>query len=147
MSVGSTTWGRGRKSWRSDCTAGWEGNTTFLWSPYGEHCNTSPALCIQHVAIGKFASGIFPCKQKPPAPRWARYSVVNVLYLGVDKRGIPIPRSPVTPWFCFSGEMHGYLVGSEGRWEYLVAGDPLRQIGEAEPEAKQGEVRATSVWP
>lgn len=36
--------------------------------------------------------------------------------------------------------MYGYLVGAEDRWEYLVAGDPLRQIGEAEPEAKQGEV-------
>ncbi|CAM9911004.1 unnamed protein product, partial [Hapterophycus canaliculatus] len=36
--------------------------------------------------------------------------------------------------------MYGYLVGAEDRWEYLVAGDPLRQIGEAEPEATQGEV-------
>ncbi|CAN0509771.1 unnamed protein product, partial [Scytosiphon promiscuus] len=34
--------------------------------------------------------------------------------------------------------MYGYLVGAEDRWEYLVAGDPLRQIGSAEPEAKQG---------
>lgn len=39
-----------------------------------------------------------------------------------------------------SGQMYGYLVGAEDRWEYLVAGDPLRQIGEAEPEATQGEV-------
>eukprot|EP00903_Cladosiphon_okamuranus_P010662 g10080.t1 len=39
-----------------------------------------------------------------------------------------------------SGEMYGYLVGADDRWEYLVAGDPLRQIGEAEPEATQGEV-------
>lgn len=39
-----------------------------------------------------------------------------------------------------SGDMYGYLVGTQDRWEYLVAGDPLRQIGEAEPEAKQGEV-------
>lgn len=44
--------------------------------------------------------------------------------------------------FAFSGNMYGYLVGAEDRWEYLVAGDPLRQIGSAEPEAKQGEVRA-----
>lgn len=36
--------------------------------------------------------------------------------------------------------MYGYLVGADDRWEYLVAGDPLRQIGEAEPEATQGEV-------
>lgn len=36
--------------------------------------------------------------------------------------------------------MYGFLVGADDRWEYLVAGDPLRQIGEAEPEAKQGEV-------
>lgn len=36
--------------------------------------------------------------------------------------------------------MYGYLVGTDDRWEYLVAGDPLRQIGEAEPEATQGEV-------
>lgn len=36
--------------------------------------------------------------------------------------------------------MYGYLVGAGDRWEYLVAGDPLRQIGEAEPEATQGEV-------
>lgn len=44
--------------------------------------------------------------------------------------------------------MYGYLVGAENRWEYLVAGDPLRQIGEAEPEAKQGEVRGLGlgVW-
>lgn len=42
---------------------------------------------------------------------------------------------------AFSGNMYGYLVGAEDRWEYLVAGDPLRQIGSAEPEAKQGEVR------
>lgn len=39
-----------------------------------------------------------------------------------------------------SGQMYGYLVGADDRWEYLVAGDPLRQIGEAEPEATQGEV-------
>lgn len=36
--------------------------------------------------------------------------------------------------------MYGFLVGAEGRWEFVVVGDPLRQIGEAEPEAKQGEV-------
>lgn len=36
--------------------------------------------------------------------------------------------------------MYAYLVGTEDRWEFLVAGDPLRQIGIAEPEAKQGEV-------
>lgn len=36
--------------------------------------------------------------------------------------------------------MDGYLVGADDRWEYLVSGSPLRQIGEVEPEAKQGEV-------
>ncbi|CAN0418259.1 unnamed protein product [Ascophyllum nodosum] len=39
-----------------------------------------------------------------------------------------------------SGDMYAFLVGTENRWEFLVAGDPLRQIGVAEPEAKQGEV-------
>jgi hypothetical protein len=39
-----------------------------------------------------------------------------------------------------AGSMYGYTVGAEGRWEYLVAGDPLRQIGEAESEATQGQV-------
>ncbi|CAM9676786.1 unnamed protein product, partial [Ascophyllum nodosum] len=39
-----------------------------------------------------------------------------------------------------SGDMYAFLVGTEDRWEFLVAGDPLRQIGVAEPEAKQGEV-------
>ena len=43
--------------------------------------------------------------------------------------------------------MYGYYVGVEdkatgsSRWEFLVAGDPMRQIGEAEPEATQGQVR------
>ena len=44
------------------------------------------------------------------------------------------------PLASLSGHMYGYLVGAGDRWEYLVAGDPLRQIGEAEPEATQGEV-------
>ncbi len=39
-----------------------------------------------------------------------------------------------------AGHMYGYMVGYEERWEYLVAGDPLRQVGEAEPEAAQGQV-------
>ncbi len=39
-----------------------------------------------------------------------------------------------------AGPMYGYTVGYEDRWEYLVAGDPLRQVGEAEPEAAQGQV-------
>lgn len=52
----------------------------------------------------------------------------------------------IPPFSCsvffgsLSGQMYGYLVGAGDRWEYLVAGDPLRQIGEAEPEATQGEV-------
>ncbi|CAM9364214.1 unnamed protein product, partial [Chrysoparadoxa australica] len=45
------------------------------------------------------------------------------------------------------GTLYGYCVGAEGRWEYLIAGDPLRQIGEAEPEAKQGQVIVSpEVW-
>lgn len=55
-----------------------------------------------------------------------------------------LSNDPLVFLFCvfgsFSGQMYGYLVGAGDRWEYLVAGDPLRQIGEAEPEATQGEV-------
>ncbi len=46
-----------------------------------------------------------------------------------------------------AGHMYGYTVGYEDRWEYLVAGDPLRQVGEAEPEAAQGQVVVSpDVW-
>jgi hypothetical protein len=41
--------------------------------------------------------------------------------------------------------MYGYYVGIDDRWEYLIAGDPLRQIGEAEPEATQGQVHGMAV--
>jgi hypothetical protein len=41
--------------------------------------------------------------------------------------------------------MYGYYVGIDDRWEYLIAGDPLRQIGEAEPEATQGQVDGATV--
>ncbi|KAG5182449.1 nucleotide cyclase, partial [Tribonema minus] len=45
------------------------------------------------------------------------------------------------------GPMYGYCVGTEDRWEFLVAGDPMRQIGEAEPEATQGQVIVSpEVW-
>jgi hypothetical protein len=43
------------------------------------------------------------------------------------------------------GPMYGYYVGIDDRWEYLIAGDPLRQIGEAEPEATQGQVHSAAV--
>lgn len=61
-------------------------------------------------------------------------------------RILPPSSPPTLSSFLFlaipslSGQMYGYLVGADDRWEYLVAGDPLRQIGEAEPEATQGEV-------
>ncbi len=46
-----------------------------------------------------------------------------------------------------AGSMYGYMVGYEDRWEYLVAGDPLRQVGEAGPEAAQGQVVVSpEVW-
>ncbi len=46
-----------------------------------------------------------------------------------------------------AGSMYGYMVGYDDRWEYLVAGDPLRQVGEAGPEAAQGQVVVSpEVW-
>lgn len=41
------------------------------------------------------------------------------------------------------GELHGFRVGSSMRWEYLIGGDPLRQIEKAASEAKSGEVCAS----
>jgi len=37
------------------------------------------------------------------------------------------------------GQLYGYYVGHEERWEYLIAGDALRQIGESESEATHGQ--------
>jgi class 3 adenylate cyclase/tetratricopeptide (TPR) repeat protein len=34
----------------------------------------------------------------------------------------------------------GWLGGFDQRWEYLIAGDPLRQTAQAERQAKQGEI-------
>ena len=40
-----------------------------------------------------------------------------------------------------AGTLVGYTVGGfEDRWEYVVTGDPIAQIGTAEPEANAGEV-------
>lgn len=38
------------------------------------------------------------------------------------------------------GEVHCMCVGDLNRWEYLISGDPVRQVGQAEPEAGVGEV-------
>jgi class 3 adenylate cyclase len=39
------------------------------------------------------------------------------------------------------GDVTGYNVGGVGgRWEYVIIGSPVEQIGSAEPEAKAGEV-------
>jgi class 3 adenylate cyclase len=42
-----------------------------------------------------------------------------------------------------SGTITGYNVGGgdgKNRWEYVVTGDPISQIGSAEPEAEAGQV-------
>ena len=38
------------------------------------------------------------------------------------------------------GSAYGYRVGKASRWEFLIAGDPLRQSAEAEAIAKLGQV-------
>jgi class 3 adenylate cyclase len=38
------------------------------------------------------------------------------------------------------GEVHCMCVGEAERWEFLISGDPMRQVGIAEPEAGLGEV-------
>lgn len=38
------------------------------------------------------------------------------------------------------GPMHCMCLGDGDRWEYLISGDPIHQVGRAEPEAGQGEV-------
>lgn len=38
------------------------------------------------------------------------------------------------------GEVHCMCVGEGSRWEFLISGDPIRQVGLAEPEAGIGEV-------
>ena len=40
-----------------------------------------------------------------------------------------------------AGTLTGFMVGGlMNRWEYVVTGDPITQIGSAEPEAEAGEV-------
>ena len=46
-----------------------------------------------------------------------------------------------------AGELSGFRVGNTSRWEFLVAGDPLRQVAEAESCAALGEaVVAAEAW-
>jgi class 3 adenylate cyclase len=52
-----------------------------------------------------------------------------------------------------AGEVRVFRVGGVfGRWEYVVAGDPLRQVAEAEKQARPGEIvlspeAAALIWP
>ncbi len=40
-----------------------------------------------------------------------------------------------------AGKVFGFSVGGlRGRWQYLIAGDPLRQVSEAEHQAQRGDV-------
>ena len=36
--------------------------------------------------------------------------------------------------------MHGFCVGACGRWEYVIAGEPIEQIKCTEPVAVKGQV-------